>query len=66
MNCTRSTIGSNDITRLTNLWAAQGAGNLDKFRDFAQSAMDDYHLDGWTAPDLVNPDDVCILKPKQS
>ena len=22
-------------------------------------------LDGWTAPDLVNPDDVCILDPQQ-
>ncbi len=58
-------IGSNDITRLTNLWAAQGTGNVDKFKAFAQSAMDEYDLDGWTVPDLVNPDDVCILKPKR-
>ncbi len=25
----------------------------------------EYDLDGWTAPDLVNPDDVCILDPKR-
>jgi len=54
-------IGSNDITRLTNLWAAQGSGNLDRFKAFAQSAMDEYDLDGWTVPDLVNPDDVSLL-----
>ncbi|HYD75422.1 4-hydroxyphenylacetate 3-hydroxylase N-terminal domain-containing protein [Ramlibacter sp.] len=54
-------IGSNDITRLTNLWAAQGSGNLDRFKAFAQSAMDEYDLDGWTAPDLVNPDDINLI-----
>ncbi|MBX3644191.1 MAG: Pyoverdin chromophore biosynthetic protein pvcC, partial [Rubrivivax sp.] len=55
-------IGSNDVTRLTNLWAAQGSGNLDRFKAFAQSAMDDYNLDGWTAPDLINPDDISVVK----
>ncbi len=55
-------IGSNDITRLTNLWAAQGAGNLDRFKAFAQSAMDEYDLDGWTVGDLFNPDDVSLIK----
>ena len=54
-------IGSNDITRLTNLWAAQGSGNLDRFKSFAQSAMNEYDLDGWTVPDLVNPDDVSLV-----
>ena len=55
-------IGSNDITRLTNLWVAQGSGNLDRFKAFAQSAMDEYDLDGWTVPDLINPDDVSVLR----
>ena len=54
-------IGSNDITRLTNLWAAQGSGNMDRFKAFADSAMSEYDLNGWTVPDLVNPDDVSIL-----
>jgi 4-hydroxyphenylacetate 3-monooxygenase len=54
-------IGSNDVTRLTNLHAAQGSGNLDRFKAFAQSAMDEYNLDGWTVSDLVNPDDVSIV-----
>ena len=54
-------IGSNDVTRLTNLWAAQGSGNLDKFKAFAKSAMDEYDLDGWTVGDLINPDDVSVI-----
>lgn len=54
-------IGSNDITRQTNLFSARGKGLLDEWKAFAQSAMDEYDLDGWTVPDLVNPDDVSIL-----
>ena len=54
-------IGSNDATRQTNLFAALGSGMLQQCKDFAQSAMDEYDLDGWTVPDLVNPDDVSIL-----
>lgn len=57
-------IGSNDITRLTNLWGAQGSGQLDQFKRFAQSAMDEYDLNGWTVPDLVNPDDISLIKRK--
>ncbi|MFD7068250.1 4-hydroxyphenylacetate 3-hydroxylase N-terminal domain-containing protein [Streptomyces sp. NPDC059913] len=55
-------IGSNDVTRQTNLFGARGSGLLDYCKDFAQSAMDEYDLDGWTVPDLVGPDDVSILR----
>lgn len=55
-------IGSNDITRQTNLFSARGNGVLDFCRDFAESAMSDYDLDGWTVPDLVNPVDVSVFK----
>lgn len=54
-------IGSNDVTRQTNLFAARGTGMLANCQAFAQTAMDEYDLDGWTVPDLVNPDDVSIL-----
>ncbi|MDR5652430.1 4-hydroxyphenylacetate 3-hydroxylase N-terminal domain-containing protein [Ruixingdingia sedimenti] len=57
-------IGSNDITRLTNLWAAEGSGNMARFKAFAQTAMDEYDLNGWTVPDLVNPDDVSLIARK--
>ena len=55
-------IGSNDITRQTNFFSARGKGLLNEWKQFAQSAMDEYDLDGWTVPDLINPDDVSILK----
>ncbi len=53
-------IGSNDVTRQTNLWNAQGSGLLDGLKQFAQSAMDEYDLKGWTVPDLINPSDVSV------
>ncbi len=54
-------IGSNDVTRQTNLFSAMGTGLLQACKDFAQSAMDEYDLDGWTVSDLVGPEDVSIL-----
>jgi len=54
-------IGSNDATRLTNLSGAQYSGDLDRMKAFARSAMDEYDLNGWTVPDLINPDDVSVL-----
>ncbi|MDF3306428.1 4-hydroxyphenylacetate 3-hydroxylase N-terminal domain-containing protein [Rhodococcus sp. T2V] len=55
-------IGSNDVTRQTNLFGAMGSGVLDYCKSFAQSAMDEYDLDGWTVPDLIGPGDVSILE----
>lgn len=55
-------IGSNDVTRQTNLFGAIGNGTLQRCRDFAQSAMDEYDLDGWTVDDLYNNDDISILE----
>lgn len=57
-------IGSNDVTRQTNLFSAMGNGTLEYCEDFAQSAMDEYDLDGWTVDDLFNPDDISILNKK--
>lgn len=54
-------IGSNDVTRQTNLWEAEGSGLLEQLKQFAQSSMDEYDLDGWTAPDLISADDVSVL-----
>ncbi|ELJ4169132.1 Pyoverdin chromophore biosynthetic protein pvcC [Salmonella enterica] len=55
-------IGSNDVTRLTNLWTAQGTGVMDHCRQFAESCMSEYDLHGWNSPDLVNPDDVNMFR----
>ena len=55
-------LGSNDVTRLANLWDAQGTGDLDKMKSFVDTCMSEYDLDGWTVPDLINPDDVSVIK----
>lgn len=54
-------IGSNDVTRQTNLFSARGNGKLEDWKAFAQSAMDEYDLDGWTVPDLIGPNDVSVF-----
>ena len=55
-------LGSNDITRLSNLWDAQQTGDLDNMKALVDKCMSEYDLNGWTVPDLVNPNDVSILK----
>ena len=52
--------------RLANAMEAvfreQGKNDVaDKFKGFAEACMAEYDLDGWTVPDLVNPDDVSVL-----
>ena len=32
---------------------------------FVETCMSDYDLDGWTAPDLINPDDVSLMMNRQ-
>lgn len=58
-------LGSNDITRLCNLWDAQASGDLDAMKAFVDRCMADYDLDGWKAPDLVNPWDVSVIATKR-
>lgn len=55
-------LGSNDITRLCNLWDAQSSGDLERMKAFADRCMSEYDLDGWTVKDLVNADDVSVLR----
>jgi 4-hydroxyphenylacetate 3-monooxygenase len=57
-------LGSNDVTRLSNLWDALGSGDMARMKGMVDTCMSEYDLNGWTAPDLVNPDDVSILTPR--
>ena len=42
--------------------AAQSATGLtESYRKFAEQCLAEYDLDGWTVPDLVNPDDVNMI-----
>jgi 4-hydroxyphenylacetate 3-monooxygenase len=53
--------GSHEEIRRFALLGAQGSGQADRWKAFADSCMAEYDLDGWTVPDLVNPGDVSAL-----
>ncbi len=36
--------------------------STDRWKGFADTCMAEYDLDGWTAPDLINPDDVTVFR----
>jgi len=57
----RSYSGSHELTKLECYWMAQGDGTVDRIKAFAERCMAEYDLDGWTVPDLANPDDVSLL-----
>jgi 4-hydroxyphenylacetate 3-monooxygenase len=46
------------VIRLENLPVAIATGDADKIRKFVDSFMAEYDLDGWLAPDLINPTDI--------
>src|SRR6201986_716628 len=54
----RNYSGNNENIRMEVLFAATGSGQTDRYKGFAEQCMAEYDLDGWTAPDLINPDDV--------
>ncbi|MCB1445826.1 MAG: Pyoverdin chromophore biosynthetic protein pvcC [Rhizobiaceae bacterium] len=55
-------LGSNDLTRLQNLWEAQSLGEMKAMTDLVDRCMSEYDLNGWTVPDLINNDDVSVLR----
>jgi 4-hydroxyphenylacetate 3-monooxygenase len=54
----RNYAGSNDQIRIQTLQAARATGQVERFKGFAEQCMAEYDLEGWTVPDLINPDDV--------
>ena len=54
--------GSHEEIRIDALRAAIGSGQYERWKSFADRCMAEYDLDGWTVPDLVNPDDVSALR----
>jgi len=57
----RSYSGSHELTKLECYWMAQGDGTVDRIKAFAEQCLAEYDLDGWTVPDLINPDDVSAV-----
>jgi 4-hydroxyphenylacetate 3-monooxygenase len=61
----RNYSGNHENIRLENLLLAQDTGQADAFKGFAEQCLAEYDLDGWTVPDLINPDDVNMFLKKK-
>ena len=58
----RNYAGNNEATRFENITMATVLGRIDQLKAFADACMSEYDLNGWTVPDLINPDDVSFHK----
>lgn len=52
--------GNHEAIRTEILEAQQATGLTDVYRHFAEQCLAEYDLNGWTVPDLTNPDDISI------
>jgi 4-hydroxyphenylacetate 3-monooxygenase len=57
----RNYFGNHESIRFETLIVAEATGQTTKYKGFAEQCMAEYDLDGWTAPDLINPDDISIV-----
>ncbi|MDX6379885.1 MAG: 4-hydroxyphenylacetate 3-monooxygenase [Rubrobacteraceae bacterium] len=46
------------------MFAQTASGQIDQYKGFAEQCMAEYDLNGWTAPDLINPDDTSLFAEK--
>jgi len=54
----RNYFGNHESIRFETLMVADGMGTSARMKGFAEQCMAEYNLDGWTAPDLIQNDDV--------
>jgi 4-hydroxyphenylacetate 3-monooxygenase len=52
----RNYFGNHENIRIEVLMVAEKMGQSAKYKGFAEQCMSEYDLDGWTVPDLINPD----------
>ena len=62
----RNYAGNYENIKLENVPAAIAMGRADQLKSFVDQCMAEYDIEGWTAPDLINPDDVNRMKEKDS
>jgi len=60
----RNYAGAPETVRLIAWQMAHDSGRAAEFKGFAEQCMGEYDLDGWTAPDLITPDDVNLFLKK--
>lgn len=58
----RNHTGNHEAIRLHPLFHAMGNGTAAQLKGFAKQCMAEVDLDGWTAPDLINPQDINFLQ----
>jgi 4-hydroxyphenylacetate 3-monooxygenase len=57
----RNYFGNHESIRFETLMVADLTGQSAKYKGFAEQCMAEYDLDGWTVPDLINPDDLNVV-----
>jgi 4-hydroxyphenylacetate 3-monooxygenase len=57
----RNYFGNHESIRFETLMVADATGATARYKAFAEQCMAEYDLDGWTAPDLVRPDDISVI-----
>jgi 4-hydroxyphenylacetate 3-monooxygenase len=57
----RNYAGNHENIRLEVLAAAQATGMADDYKRLAEQCLNEYDLQGWTVPDLINPTDVNLF-----
>jgi 4-hydroxyphenylacetate 3-monooxygenase len=60
----RNYSGNHENIRIENVWAQEATGQMDQYKAFAERCLAEYDLNGWTAPDLINPEDVSLFNKK--
>jgi len=58
----RNYAGNHENIRMEVLFTSMANGIADACKGLAEQCMREYDLDGWTVPDLINPDDVNVIK----
>jgi 4-hydroxyphenylacetate 3-monooxygenase len=53
--------GNHESIRIDILAAQDAMGLTESYRNLADQCLAEYDLDGWTVPDLINPDDVNMI-----
>jgi 4-hydroxyphenylacetate 3-monooxygenase len=60
----RNYFGNHESIRFETLLVADLTGASAKYKGFAEKCMAEYDLNGWTTPDLVNADDISVIRKK--
>src|SRR4051812_8105538 len=60
----RNYFGNHESIRFETLMVSDLTGASARYKGFAEKCMAEYDLNGWTVPDLINPDDVSAVMKK--